>query len=224
MIVVAAAVVLALAGCGGGKESGTTSTTTPARDPGREVMGTFVTAAAAGDSATMWELLSRPSRRRAGPTLATFAAGPAKELRRTLAPFARGTLPVQVSENISDRFGVVALSRGPHAYAVPLRREGDLWRVELPGPLRIEVLGPPPGSKGKFVNQIGVELHGEGPEGPAVIYADGVTLDAREYGGRKSATVFANLATSLEKGRHTAVAYAERGDNAAARAWTFVSS
>jgi hypothetical protein len=220
--IVTAASVLLLAACGGHKESAPTTPTT-ARDPGREVLGAFVTAAAAGDSKAMWELLSKPSQRRAGPTLAAFAAGKAKELRRTLSPFAKDKLPVQVSENISDRFGIVALSRGTHAYAVPLRHEGDVWRVELPGPVRLEVLGPPPGSRGKFVDQIGVEVHGRGSEGPAVVYADGVTLDANEYGGPKSATVYANLEGGLEKGRHTAVAYAERGNNAAARAWVFWS-
>jgi hypothetical protein len=186
-------------------------------------MDAFVTAAAADDSKAMWELLSKPSQRRAGPTLADFEAGGAKELREALSPFARGKLPVDVSEKITDRFGIVALSRGSHAYAVPLRLEGDVWRVELPGPVRIEVLGPPPGSRGKFVDQIGVEVHGRGSEGPAVIYADGVTLDANEYAGPKSATIYANLEGGLEKGRHTAVAYAERGDNAAARAWVFWS-
>jgi hypothetical protein len=33
-----------------------------------------------------------------------------------------------------------------------------VWRVELPGSLTIDVSGPPPGSKGKFASQIGVEI------------------------------------------------------------------
>jgi hypothetical protein len=223
VVLLALAGAFVLASCGGDEsEVGETTTGAP-RDPGREVMTAFVAAAARGDAEGMWALLSEPSRRRAGPTLDAFAQGEALKLRKQLAPYAAGKLPVIVSENIDGRFGVVALARGPHAYAVPLRLEGSFWRVELPGPLKIEISGPPPGSRGKFVGQIGVEVQGRGPEGPAVLYADGITLDSRLFSGPRSATLFANFASPLEPGRHTATAYASRGDNAAATAWTFVS-
>jgi hypothetical protein len=213
---------LALSGCGGGEESAPTTTQTTARDPGREVMGAFVAAAAAGNNEAMWDLLSQPSRRRTGPTVEAFAKSEARRLQAQLAPFAGGTLPVEVSERVAGSpFGVVALVRGAKAFAVPLRLEANFWRVELPGPVRIEVLGPPPGSRGKFVNQVGVEVHGRGP-GLYALYVDGITLDTKGASGPTSATVFANFASSLERGRHAAVAFATRGENAAARAWTFV--
>ena len=184
-------------------------------------MEAFVAAAADDDAGTAWELLSQPSQRHAGPTLEDFEKKMFPELRRTLAAFAGGKLPVQVSERIDDQFGLVALSRGRDAYATPLRLEGDVWRVELPGPVRIEVLGPPPGSRGKFAQQIGVEKHGPGGAGVAVLYLDGVTLDPRTSSSPKGATIFANFANPLEPGLHTAVAFTSAGGNAAARAWTF---
>jgi hypothetical protein len=220
-LVLVLTLVLSAAGCGSdGEKETTTSATTPA-DPGREVMGALVDAAARKDADAMWALLSKPSQRREGPTVDDFENGKARELERTLAPFAGGKLPVEVSENIGGGFGLVALSRGPNAYAVPFRKENGTWRVELPGPLRIEVLGPPPGSRGKFVNQIGVATHGPGGAGVGLLYVDGVTLDSRSYSGPKGATIFANFATKLAPGRHTAVAYASTGKNAAAKAWTF---
>lgn len=218
-LIVVVACAAALAGCGG-DEKAATPTTPP--DPGRDVMSAFVDAAADGDTETMWNLLSKPSQRRAGPTLEAFEEKTASGLQRLLAPFAEGELPVHVSENLDGRFGLVALAKGSHAYAVPLRREGDVWRVELPGPLRIEVLGPPPGSRGKFVNQIGVETHGPGGTGLALLYVDGTTLDVRTFAGPKAATIFANFANKLEPGTHTAVAFSSNGRDAAARAWTFV--
>ena len=184
-------------------------------------MEAFVAAAADGEAETAWELLSRQSQRRAGPTLEDFEAKTFPALRRRLAPFATGKLPVKVSERIDDQFGLVALSRGRDAYATPLRLDGDVWRVELPGPVRIEVLGPPPGSRGKFVQQIGVERHGPGGAGVAVLYLDGVTLDPKTSSGPKGATIFANFANPLEPGLHTAVAFTSAGGDAAARAWTF---
>lgn len=218
-ILVACAGALSLAACGSDERPGTAG----ASDPGREVMTAFVAAAADGDAEVMWALLSQPSRRRVGPTLAAFEKGEAVTLRRKLASFAKGRLPVLVSENIDFRFGIVALSRGRHAYAVPLRLEGDVWRVELPGPLTIEISGPPPGSRGKFADQVGVEVHGRGPTGVTAIWVDGITLQSRSFAGRNAVTVFANLEGGLEPGRHTATAFASRGSNAAAAAWTFIA-
>jgi hypothetical protein len=215
-VLAAIALSLFLAACGGEKEQATT----PA-DPGRDVLQALVSAASDGDAEQAWELLSKPSQRRAGPTFEEFEQTAFPELQRQLAPFAEPPLPVEVSENLDGGFGVVALSRGPHAYATPLRREGSVWRVELPGPVRIDVLGPPPGSRGKFVDQIGVEKHGAGGAGIAVLYLDGVTLDAKSYADADSATIYANFATKLEPGRHTAVAFTSAAGNAAATAWTF---
>ncbi|MGH3016903.1 MAG: hypothetical protein ACRDLU_00840 [Gaiellaceae bacterium] len=215
---VAVFVSLLLAACGDDKQSAPT----PAPDPGREVIAALVAAAADGDAETAWELLSEPSRQRVGPTFEEFERNEFPELKRALAPFAGGSLPVEVSENVDGEFGLVALSRGSSAYAVPLRREGDVWRVELPGPVRIEILGPPPGSRGKFVNQIGVEKHGAGGAGIALLYLDGVTLDPQTAADADSATIYANFESPLEPGRHTAVAFTSAAGEAAARAWTFV--
>jgi len=216
------AAALLVVGCGG-KETAPPATTGPTPDYGRIAITALIEAAARHDAAAMWELLSQPSRRRAGPTLEAFRRREARALERALAPLVEGKPRVLVSERINDRFGLVAVVRGSHAFAVPLRREGGAWTVELPGPLTIEVLGPDPGSRGEKVAQIGVEVHGGGGAGDAVLYLDGVTLQSRAATGPKSATVFADLASPLEPGLHTAVAFATRGGNAAARAWTFVA-
>lgn len=212
------AVAGVLAGCGGKTKEAATPTSPT--DPRGEVMNAFVIAAATADAGTMWELLSERSQKQAG-TVAEFEKTTAPLLRRQLAPFARGSLPVQVSENLDGVFGLLSLSRGPHAYAVPFRHEGNVWRVELPGRLRIGQLRPPPGSRGKFLSQIAVETHGPGGASLALLYVDGVTLDAKAYADPNSATIYANFASPLEPGRHTAVAFASTGTNAAARAWTF---
>jgi hypothetical protein len=209
---------LVLAACGADEQA---TPTTPA-DPGRDVMTAFVAAAANGDAETAWELLSAPSQKRVGPTLEAFERNEFPELRQMLAPFAEGSLPVEVSEKIDQEFGVVALSRGKDAYATPLRLQDSVWRVELGSPVRIDVLGPPPGSRGKFAQQIGVEKHGAGGAGIAVLYLDGVTLDARSSSDVDSATIFANFESTLKPGRHTAVAFTSAAGEAAARAWTFV--
>jgi hypothetical protein len=211
------ALALLAAGCGEDKQA----TPAPPPDPGREVMQALVDAAAADDAESAWDLLSAPSQKRAGPTLEEFEQEEFPALKRTLAPFADDPLPVEVSENLDGEFGVVALSRGEDAYAMPLRREGEAWRVELASPVEIDVLGPSPGSRGEFAKQIGVEKHGPGGAGLAVLYLDGVTLDAQTFADQDSATIFANFESDLQPGRHTAVAFTSAGGEAAARAWTF---
>jgi hypothetical protein len=215
---------VALVGCGGDEKSaGGSAQTTTVPDPGRDVLEAIIAASAEDDIETIWNLLSEQSRRRHGPTLEEFEQSAAlRDLRRELAPFAKGELPIEVSENVAHGFGVVALARGRQAFATPLRREGELWRLELPGPMRIEVLGPDPGTKGEFVNQIGVETHGpRSGSGIGLLYLDGVTLDAKSFSGPRSSTIFANFAQTLEPGIHTVVAYGSSGPNAAAKAWTF---
>ncbi len=175
----------------------------------------------ADDAEAMWGLLSAPTQRRER-SLGSFRRAGAPTLEKALRPFTEGSFRLVVSEAITDRFGVVAVVRGRHAYAVPLRLDRGEWKVELPGSLTIEVIGPRPGSRGA-VAQIGVEVHGGGAEGTAVLYADGVTLLSKAYTGPRSATVFANLASRLTPGLHNAVAFATRGRNAAAIAWTFVA-
>jgi hypothetical protein len=204
-----ALVALLAAGCGGGS----------ADDPGAAVIAKLVDAAKNDDAAAMWQLLSTPSQRRLGPTEEAFAAKRAKSLARRLAPFADG-YELAVSNPITDLFGLVAIARGKSAFGTPLRLEGKDWKVELGGPIALEVLGPRPGSRGP-VGQVGVEVHTPGGVGDSLLYVDGSTLDARAYSGPKGATVFANIPGLLRPGRHVAVAYADRGDSAAATAWTF---
>ena len=65
-------------------------------------MAALVAAAADDDAETAWELLSQPSQQRAGPTFEEFERNEFPELKRTLAPFAGGSLPVEVSEKIDE--------------------------------------------------------------------------------------------------------------------------
>jgi hypothetical protein len=200
------------AGCGGSE--------TP-DDPGREVVDELITAAAEGDTEQIWDLLSTSSRTRAGTTLDAFRDRQAVTLRRQLAPFAGG-YRVLVSERISDRYGVVGIRRGDDVYAAPLRLEDGRWRVELPGPVKIDVLGPRPGAR-EPVGQIGVEVRACGGVGTALLYLDGLPLSPNVYSGPRGATVFANLTSMLKRGPHDALAYADLGDEAAATAWTFTA-
>lgn len=126
-LIIVAVICCAASACGDKKDAAQTRPI----DMRREVMKTLVAAAAADDAKMAWPLLSTPSQRREG-SLAAFRKDTWPTLRSQLAPFAGGALPVQISENIDDRFGLIALSRGKHAFATAMRRTGPTWLMEIP--------------------------------------------------------------------------------------------
>ena len=77
-----------------------------------------------------------------------------------------------ISQNVSQQFGLVAVRSGAKALAFPLRREGGAWKVETPGPITFQILGPQPGSSGA-VAQVAVEVKSPGVIGDAVLFVDG---------------------------------------------------
>lgn len=197
--------VACLAGCGSSDE--------PA-DPGRETLGAFLHAASEGNTTLMRGLLSLPS---SGRTRDAQLSRLAARLR-ALA----GRYTVIVSERITDDFGVAAVVGPSGAYAAALRREGDSWRLELNGPLNVIPLGPDPGSRDLVVQQIAVEVNGGSGGGDALLYLDGLVIpQTKVFSAASSFTAFANLPARVVAGRHSVVAFAHRGGNATANAWTF---
>ena len=222
-----AAVALVVGGCGG-KKAAPAKPAAP-RDPGKQVLDAFVSAAGRGDAKAMWALLSRASQRRLGP-LARFERTTAVELAEGVGSFARSRYEEVVSERVTDSFGVVAIAGVRHvegtreynAYATALRLEGRFWRVELGGPVHIRPLGPAPGAREKTVLQIaGAVSSRRGGAGTAVLWLDGVTLNPKASGTAGNVTLFANLASPLARGRHNVVVFASGSADASATAWTF---
>jgi hypothetical protein len=207
-LVVIALVLAGVSGCGGSAADERQD------DPGRATLGAFLHAAAEGDTTLMRGLLSLPSSSR-------ISAAALSKLATKLRPLAR-RYSFLVSERITDDFGLAAV-RGPvGAYAAALRKEGEKWRLELSGPIRIMPLGPDPGAREPLVQQIAAEVKGGSGNGDALLYLDGLVIpETRVYSGASGFTVFANLPAPVLAGRRSIVAFAHRGGSAAALAWTF---
>jgi hypothetical protein len=196
-----------------------------------EVVGDFIIAAARHDRAGMWTLLSRPTQKRLGPSLARFRAGVAQTLEHEPGAFGGSDYTVVVSERITGRFAVVGVAgerlaegvREYAAYAVALRLEGKKWKLELRAPIRIRPLRPDPGEKLVERTQLAAEV-----KAPAAIEEGGIWLDGEAVPGRaggltpRAQTMYAESG-SLDAGQHSVVAFASAGDNARAVAWTFES-
>jgi hypothetical protein len=216
------ALPLTVAACGGGSKS---TPTKPAAvsDPGRAAIVALLHAAAHNDTKALWNLLSKPSQQRLGPAYAAFKLASAPQIEQALKPFESATITPFISQSVSQQFGIVAISSGARALAFPLRRENGTWKIETPGPLQFQILGPQPGSSGP-VAQIGVEVHSPGVLGDAIVFVDGKAVRPTLTPTPKNATVFANLQPALPAGVHIAVIYAEEGRDASAEAWTFTAT
>jgi hypothetical protein len=214
----------AFAACGGSSGSKSTpKTTTATPDPGRVAVAALIQAASHDDREALWNVLSTPSQKRLGPTYAAFAAGPATVIEQALKPFESKTLAPLISQSVSQEFGLVAIRNGSKALAFPLRREASGWKVETPGPITFQILGPQPGSRGA-VAQVAVEIKSPGVIGDVVLFVDGKPVQPNLTPKPGDATAFANLSKALPPGVHIAVAYAQEGSNAGAEAWTFTAT
>jgi hypothetical protein len=213
-------VVPLAAACGGGSNSSAPATTgTMAPDPGKQAFATLLRAAMQSDRKAMWEALSKPSQRRLGP-YSQFAQVTAPAIAQALQPFENKHLVVFISQNISPKFGVVAVRSGTKALAFPVRSEKGTWKIETPGPLTFRIIAPAPGSTGAVL-QTAAEVHSPGVVDDAIMWVDGKLLRPTLAPTKGRATVFANLARPLPRGAHIAVVYAEEGNDASAEAWTF---
>ena len=171
----------------------------------------------------LWNLLSKPSQKRLGPTYAAFAAGSALVIERALEPFENRALTPFISQNVSQQFGLVAVRSGAKALAFPLRRENGAWKVETPGPIQFQILGPQPGSSGaggpgRRRSEVARRDRGRDPLRGRQAAAPNLTPKPG------AATAYVNLSKALPPGTHIAVAYAQEGNDAGAEAWSFTAT
>jgi hypothetical protein len=96
------------------------------------------------------------------------------------------------------------------------------WKTDTSRAVRIDVLGPKPGSQQPGTPQVAAQLTGDAPLAESALWVDGVEL--LEKGGGltpRRGTIYGAPAAPLAKGEHTAVAFARTAAHGAAVAWTF---
>jgi hypothetical protein len=230
-LIAAAVAVLLAAACSG--ESGDTEPRQPPRETAAQellgeiekarpgvVLQDFIRAAARRDERRMWDRLSRPSRRRLGPTLTRFRRRAVRGLENDLAPLGRRN-ELLLSETITASFAVAAVGRANRAYAAALRLEDGLWRIELASPVRIEPLRPKPGETVVRRTQLAAEVKAGTAIVEAGLWLDGVAFPSRGGGPSANALTMFGETSTLDRGPHFAIAFASTQANATARAWAF---
>ena len=201
----------------------------PEVTPGR-VLTRFVRAAAAGNAAGMWRLLSVSSQRRLGPSFPAFRDQTAPLLARQVGVFVPGSSRLFLDEPITALFAVAAYggrttvgeNRPFGTYAAALRRENADWRLELGGPVEIKPVGPDPGEAASGTFQIAAGVEGNAAIVEAGLWLDGQAVPGRTAGqGVQQVTMFSESRARIPRGPHAIVAFASTFADASALAWMF---
>jgi hypothetical protein len=108
------------------------------------------------------------------------------------------------------------------AKAVALRHVGDAWKPDRSGGVKIDVLGPKPGSTVAPVTQVAAELSAKTDLADSAIWIDGAEVLTKGGGlTPKRGTIYGAATAPLAKGKHQAIAYGRTAGTASAVAWSF---
>lgn len=190
----------------------------------------LLSAAERNDEPAMWRALSPISRKRLGPTLADFRRRGARGVRDGIAPFVRSRYRVVVNVDFTwdHSLGVVAIAGGSEhgAFAVPVRREHGVWKVEIDPAFTVEAVRPLPGDRVLRRTQLAAEVAAPHMIDGAIMWFDGFAFNARQYWSRdqKHMSIWGEAPQPLRRGRHVVVAFASTRTEASANAWTFTAT
>jgi hypothetical protein len=109
-----------------------------------------------------------------------------------------------------------------HGKATAYHQVGKDWLADTSGKVKIDVLGPKPGSSQGATPQFAVQLSANAPLVESGMWVDGEELTVKGGGLKPTVgTIYGAPGMPLARGTHTAVAYGRTDAHAAAVAWTF---
>jgi hypothetical protein len=187
----------------------------------------LLASAKANDEPGMWRELSSVSRQRLGPTLADFRNRGARGVRDGVAPFGRNPYRVIVNVDFAwdHNLGLVAIAGGREhgAFAVPVRHERGVWKVEIDPTFTVEAVRPLPFERVVRRTQLFAEIAAPHMVDGALMWFDAIPFETRQYWSpdQKHMSIWEEAPQPLRPGRHTIVAFAATRKAAAANAWTF---
>jgi len=108
------------------------------------------------------------------------------------------------------------------AKAVALRHVGGAWKPDRSGGVKIDILGPKPGSTVAPVTQVAAELSAKTDLADSAIWIDGAEVLTKGGGLTPTrGTIYGAATAPLAKGKHQAIAYGRTASTASAVAWSF---
>ena len=198
----------------------------PAPTPEPQVglmLSRFTQAAADGDTAALWELLSSESRQRLGPTIEDFAQELGPKFQGGLGAFAGTDYELVLAVEMPSGWGVAAIAgvrerdgREEFAtYAAAFRRESGEWKIELGAPLDLIRVKPEGTQTAEARPDIVIRIDAATKIEEAGLWLDGEPLPAKGRSADGREVVIAGQPdVALSPGNHVVVIFAESGDTA----------
>jgi hypothetical protein len=118
-------------------------------------------------------------------------------------------------------WAVVQSTEGDHASAVAFHLVDGRWHADTHGQVKLEILGPRPGSAQPSQPQVAIGLKSATPLQESALWVDGVELFEKGGGTPTNGTIYGAPDKNLEPGVHYAVGYARNATSGSAVAWTF---
>lgn len=99
---------------------------------------------------------------------------------------------------------------------------GNRWVADRSGVVKVEILGPKPGSKAAAIPQLAFQLTGNAPLVDSALWVDGTEVLTKGGGlTPDKGTIYGAPAKALKRGEHVVVAYGRTATHGTAVAWVF---
>jgi hypothetical protein len=147
-------------------------------------------------------------------------ADPAAAMQKLIAknPAYAGT--VKVLFDTGD-WAVVQSFNRKTAHAVVFRDVNGTWVPDRSGKVKVEILGPQPGTTAAKLPQVAIGITSKLPFVDSGLWVDGTELFEKGGGSATRGTIYGAPAKPLQPGNHVAVGYARNILNGTAVAWVF---
>lgn len=231
------AMLVALAGCGGGggapetvETSPPPAKTYPTQPAAGELLTRFVDAAAKGDTDALFAMLTVRAQALYGPTAEAFATSAGQELTEGLGAFRRsGGFEVALSVQATPEWAVAAIAgwitnegqTAYGAYGLPARKQGGVWKLELGGSVSFNPISPDEQLTTDSTPQIATELDANEPVLESAIWVDRTAIVSKV--SPDALLMNGEVTTPIAPGRHTAVTFAATESSAGVNAFSFMS-
>jgi hypothetical protein len=118
-------------------------------------------------------------------------------------------------------WSVVQATKGATARAVAFELLGGRWHPDTTKNVKVEILGPQPGSKATKLPQVAIQITAPAPFVESALWVDGTMLVPKGGGSETRGTIYGAPAKNLKPGLHVAVGYARTATTGTAVAWIF---
>ena len=99
---------------------------------------------------------------------------------------------------------------------------GNTWVADRSGKVKIDILGPKPGSKSAAIPQLAFQLAATAPLVDSALWVDGTEILTKGGGlTPDKGTIYGAPGKALGKGKHVVVAYGRTATHGTAVAWVF---